>query len=79
MFTRVTRQCLRNKKSYSDWPFLKEEHLMISSTCRQFAESELAPIAAALDREHRYPKEQVKKLGNDCCHYAQAYSPYAVV
>eukprot|EP01038_Epipyxis_sp_PR26KG_P007930 gene7930-10763_t len=49
--------------SYLDWPILKEEHLMIAETCRNFAATELAPIAAKIDREHLFPAEQVKKLG----------------
>ncbi|CAG9824630.1 unnamed protein product [Phaedon cochleariae] len=42
---------------------LSEEHLMLQKTCRDFAESELKPIAAQLDREHKFPAEQIKKLG----------------
>lgn len=36
---------------------------MISEMCRNFAATELAPIAGKLDKEHKYPAEQVKKLG----------------
>lgn len=36
---------------------------MILNTCRDFADRELIPIAAALDREHKFPADQVKKLG----------------
>ncbi len=39
-----------------------ETHAMLRKTCRDFAEKELKPIAAALDREHRYPTEQVARL-----------------
>lgn len=28
-----------SRRSYQDWPFLKEEHIMISQTCRNFAGS----------------------------------------
>jgi butyryl-CoA dehydrogenase len=38
---------------------LPTEHQMLQKTCRDFAEAELKPIAAKLDREHLYPKEQV--------------------
>ena len=41
---------------------LSETHLMLRETCRSFAEKELKPVAAALDREHRFPKEQVARL-----------------
>lgn len=36
---------------------------MLYKTCRDFAEGELKPIAAKLDKEHLYPKEQIKKMG----------------
>lgn len=40
---------------------LSEEHLMLKKTCRDFAEAELKPVAAQLDREHKFPAEQVTK------------------
>ncbi|NWR75833.1 ACADS protein, partial [Centropus unirufus] len=42
---------------------LPETHRMLRRTCRDFAEKELVPLAAQLDREHRFPAEQVKKMG----------------
>lgn len=36
---------------------------MLQKTCRDFADNELKPIAAKIDREHMYPKEQVQKMG----------------
>jgi alkylation response protein AidB-like acyl-CoA dehydrogenase len=39
---------------------LSEEHLLFRSTVREFAEGELAPIAEELDREGRFPLEQVR-------------------
>lgn len=42
---------------------LSEEHLAIQEMCRNFAENELAPIAAELDREHRFPKDQIAQMG----------------
>lgn len=42
---------------------LSDTHKMLRKTCRDFADKELAPIAATLDKEHRYPKEQVASLG----------------
>ncbi|KAK2585554.1 hypothetical protein KPH14_010193 [Odynerus spinipes] len=41
---------------------LPETHQMLQKTCRDFAENELKPIAAKTDSEHRYPKEQIKKM-----------------
>ena len=37
---------------------------MLQKTCRDFAENELKPIAARLDRNHEFPKEQIKKMGH---------------
>lgn len=31
--------------------------------CRDFAEEELKPIAAEIDKKHLFPKEQIKKMG----------------
>lgn len=42
---------------------LDEQQLMVRDTAREFARNELAPYAEAWDREHRYPKEAVTKLG----------------
>ncbi|XP_044763314.1 short-chain specific acyl-CoA dehydrogenase, mitochondrial [Coccinella septempunctata] len=42
---------------------LPETHQMLQKTCRDFAEGELKPIAAKTDREHLYPKDQIKKMG----------------
>lgn len=36
---------------------------MLRQTCRDFAEKELIPIAARLDKEHLFPAAQVKKMG----------------
>lgn len=36
---------------------------MLQKTCRDFADGELKPIAAKIDRDHLYPKEQIKKMG----------------
>ncbi|XP_071945357.1 short-chain specific acyl-CoA dehydrogenase, mitochondrial-like isoform X2 [Antedon mediterranea] len=72
-FQKVSRQLFRSKvcflgssssicKAHS-LASLSETHAMLRKTCRDFADNELAPIAGELDKEHRYPKEQVKKLG----------------
>ncbi len=41
---------------------LSETHQEILKMARAFADKELKPVAATLDREHRYPAEQIKKL-----------------
>nr|CAH7738969.1 unnamed protein product [Callosobruchus chinensis] len=42
---------------------LSETHQMLQQTCRDFAEGELKPLAAKIDKEHLYPQEQIKKMG----------------
>ena len=42
---------------------LSEEDLLVQQTARDFAEKEIAPIAAELDRNHRFPSELIPKLG----------------
>jgi short/branched chain acyl-CoA dehydrogenase len=41
---------------------LSEEHELLRSTVRDFAESRVAPVAAELDRESRFPYEIVAEL-----------------
>jgi butyryl-CoA dehydrogenase len=41
---------------------LSEEQSMIRDMVREFAESELRPIAAEIDEEHRFPKESWDKI-----------------
>lgn len=36
---------------------------MLQKTCRDFANNELVPNAGRFDREHLYPVEQIKKMG----------------
>ena len=38
---------------------LPESYQMLRDTCRDFAEKELKPIAGKLDKESKYPHEQV--------------------
>jgi alkylation response protein AidB-like acyl-CoA dehydrogenase len=42
---------------------LTDEQQMIQAMAREFAESEIAPIAGEIDREARYPHETVKRMG----------------
>jgi alkylation response protein AidB-like acyl-CoA dehydrogenase len=42
---------------------LSDEHQQVVDTIRDFGEREIAPYAAAWDREERFPMETVKKLG----------------
>ena len=46
---------------YMDFELTDEQEL-IRSAVREFAESELAPVAAEIDRDHRFPREVVPKM-----------------
>ncbi|XP_052075075.1 short-chain specific acyl-CoA dehydrogenase, mitochondrial-like [Mytilus californianus] len=50
-------------RSLSSLAELPETHQMLQKTCRDFADNELVPIAGKLDKEHQFPLEQIKKLG----------------
>ncbi len=39
------------------------EHQALRRMIREFAETEIAPIAAELDREHKVPRDIMRKLG----------------
>ena len=41
---------------------MTETHEMLRKTCREFADNELRPLAAELDRESRFPAPQVARL-----------------
>merc|ERR1719209_2094320 len=42
---------------------LPEEHAALRKQVREFAQEELRPIADELDKEKKFPWEQVKKMG----------------
>ena len=46
----------------TDSPFLSEDHLQIREMVREFALREVAPIAADLDEQKRFPHETIPKL-----------------
>ena len=58
--TTIYNNVTRNIASLS---MLSETHQMLHKTCRDFAEAELKPLAAEIDKKHLYPKEQIKKMG----------------
>ena len=51
------------QRAISSVSMLPETHQMLRQTCRDFADKELLPIAGDLDREHRFPREQVTFQG----------------
>ena len=42
---------------------LSEEQILIQNMVRSFAEEEIRPIAAEIDRTHRFPMENIKRMG----------------
>lgn len=50
---------LKNVRAASYLSGLPDTHEMLRQTCRDFADNELAPVAARLDQNHEYPVEQV--------------------
>lgn len=51
--------CLRSSRSLSQLAELPETHQILRQTCRDYADRELTPIAAKLDKEQVYPAKQV--------------------
>jgi len=43
--------------------YMSDTHDMLRQTCRDFADAQLKPIAGELDREHRFPAEQIAAMG----------------
>lgn len=56
-----------SRAKYSTMSHLSEVHQMLRKTCREFAEEELRPLASKIDRDHMFPKEQIKKMGELGC------------
>ncbi len=42
--------------------YLSDDHRMLRDTVREFAENEIAPVAGEIDRESRFPWENVAKM-----------------
>lgn len=55
----AARQC----RSIASFSALPDTYQMLYKTCRDFAEGELKPNAAKYDREHLYPGDAIKKMG----------------
>ncbi|MCA1814229.1 MAG: acyl-CoA dehydrogenase [Halobacteriales archaeon] len=43
---------------------LTQEQLLVQKMAREFAEQEVAPIAASIDQEERFPEENVKRMAD---------------
>lgn len=62
--SRLAQQhALNLKRNIACLAALPETHQMLQKTVRDFADNELVPKAAKFDREHLYPDEEIKKMG----------------
>ncbi|XP_076275200.1 short-chain specific acyl-CoA dehydrogenase, mitochondrial-like [Rhynchophorus ferrugineus] len=61
--TPLLKCVVRRSVRYFSLHQLSEQHLLLQKTCKDFATKELKPIAALLDKEQKYPLEQINKLG----------------
>lgn len=48
-----------HKRLFTNMSLLPETHRMLQRTCKDFSDNELKPVARQLDKECRFPKEQV--------------------
>ncbi|XP_026333184.1 short-chain specific acyl-CoA dehydrogenase, mitochondrial [Hyposmocoma kahamanoa] len=53
----------RQSRCIASLASLPETYQMLYKTCRDFAEAELKPNAAKFDRQHLYPGDAIKKMG----------------
>ncbi|XP_056008639.1 short-chain specific acyl-CoA dehydrogenase, mitochondrial-like isoform X2 [Ostrea edulis] len=60
----VRKECLNNARSLSSLAELPDTHKILQKSCRDFADNELVPIAGKLDKEHTFPKDVIKKMGD---------------
>ncbi|CAI9723935.1 short-chain specific acyl-CoA dehydrogenase, mitochondrial [Octopus vulgaris] len=51
-------------RAFSSLVDLPDTHKMLQETCHEFAEKELMPVAAEIDKLKKFPAEQIKKLGD---------------
>ena len=49
---------------------LTDEQELIREAVKEFAETEIAPIAPELDRDHRFPSELIPKLAGAATSWA---------
>lgn len=54
---------LRSSRCIASLSALPDTYQMLYKTCRDFAEQELKPNAAKYDRDHLYPGDAIKKMG----------------
>jgi len=55
---------IHDKRSFTTYDSLPEEHQMVYDMCRKFADEELAPYASEWDQKHKFPKEKIKQMAD---------------
>ncbi|XP_043482150.1 short-chain specific acyl-CoA dehydrogenase, mitochondrial [Leptopilina heterotoma] len=58
----VCKAALKFQRGIASISSLPETHQILQKTCRSFAEEELKPIAAKIDKEHKFPAEQINQM-----------------
>ena len=53
----------QSKRGVASLACLPEEQQMLKDSCRSFADNVLFPAAGEIDKNHRYPDEIIKQLG----------------
>jgi len=59
----VSKRSMSSSLGVNTFTELPESHQMMKDTCRQFAETELWPIAGKIDKTCEYPDATVRKMG----------------
>lgn len=54
---------IKHSRCIASLSALPDTYQMLYKTCRDFAEGELKPHAAKFDRDHLYPGDAIKKMG----------------
>jgi butyryl-CoA dehydrogenase len=57
------KQFVGARRQIASLAALSDTHQMLRKTCRDFADNELVPNASKFDKEHLFPKDQVRKMG----------------
>lgn len=63
MINHFSAPTVRHSRCIASLSALPDTYQMLFKTCRDFAEGELKPNAAKYDRDHLYPDDAIKKMG----------------
>ncbi|XP_055716403.1 short-chain specific acyl-CoA dehydrogenase, mitochondrial [Phlebotomus papatasi] len=60
----LARGCqILSQRGIASLSSLPESHQMLQKTCRDFTDNELKPNAGKFDREHLFPRDQIRQMG----------------